>query len=1161
MKRIGLGAAPPRLKNVKVTERKGSGIGLSVPSLAPLAVATARPEEAPVKVKAKKPAVSFADGGGGAGAAEGGAEAVPKLVIAEESGEDSAPPLAQAASDDTDVVVEKRRQYRARQAAGLPADAPMITKQEFLEGGIYERIQGEIQGKDPVEVRAPVYRPISSATFPTFMVQTFAQYSPTLMRVLAEGAEAVRTKAPPDPDACKKRDPNKVETFYYQKLVRDYLQGGTPYRGLLVYHGLGTGKTCSSIAAAEALYWGGLKKIYVLTPATLSKNYQRELAKCGYFPLRTQNHWSFLPVGEGDAVPYRWLRDVLGLPRAIIKKQGGGWIPDPTQPSNWDSLSATVQQTIRTQQDAHMKHRFEIIHYNGITPERLAAFAEFGVINADDSDAPAPSAGAKGHRMFDNSVVVIDEVHNLVRTINSVQIGGRTLGQVLEEHKDPKQDIEPREFTWTTPLRRERPGFRYPRAYSFYRLLTNAVGCKIVALSATPMINYAQELAVLMNLVAGEQRMVEISLKTMARDPATLGRLTEWAKQHPAIDFYAVEEGEGKATVLNVTPVPHGFQKVVDATSGYESRGFVHLPEERVPPVAESNERNMDRWAVSLLKELEAAGILPAGSADAANAEVEAVRAAGAASVRATAGFRLFTMPLLPEDPRTFVPNFVNRATLEIENKDVLKARCSGLVSYYKGQSEELMPRVGSHNVINVPMSDYMYAQYVKGRLKELEASSPPEEAEAGEGGRKEARKKGMTGAEADLYALATKTQQTGFLTLSRAACNWVFPADVPRPDMSVKDQARLLGLEQDKIIAADLATDEGPVGGAARGGAGAGGGGAGAEGAEGEEAVVGEEGDEAPVVEAPLEAGLQAIIGTLMSGLEKNAEEYLNKNLATYSPKYAMMIENIRVSKGPALVYSQFKTLEGLGIFAAALRASPEAYVPLDLVKVAGGWEIPKAIMDAGDRPRYILYTGDQDLDKRRLLLQIYNADVANLPPTLSAQVATLLGGEPDNRNGKIARVFMITQSGAEGISLFNTRQVHIMEPYWNNVRLEQVIGRAIRLCSHMNLPWDDRVVDIFTYLSVFSEKQQAEIPMPIAMADKGRTTDQIIFDIAMNKQKLADGLFEIIQSAAVDCELHFYEHGEAIKCFKFQEGARPLFMFHPDWMKDVPAALAGRR
>ena len=460
------------------------------------------------------------------------------------------------------------------------------------------------------------------------------------------------------------------------------------------------------------------------------------------------------------------------------------------------------------------------------------------------------------------------------------------------------------------------------------------------------------------------------------------------------------------------------------------------------------------------------------------------------------------------------------------------------------------MPRTTRNEVIEVPMSEHMFKSYSEARMAELEMEAPVESEHDDE---KAKKRKGMTAAEVDLYTQATKSQQTGFLALSRAACNWVFPTDVERPKVSVKDQVKLLGADQGKLIDADLAVDDtdletGPE----------------SVPVPGEEAdvVLPDKGPAEPA-ETPLSAALTGIIGTLMSGLEAKADEYLNTGLATYSPKYATMLAKIRESPGPVLVYSQFKTLEGLGIFAAALRAAPEQLLPLDIQKGGDGqWSIPDALMsqEAKARPRYILYTGDQELEKRRLLLQLYNADISSLPPKLSSQCSELLSGgkEPasDNRDGRVCRIFMITQSGAEGISLFNTRQVHIMEPYWNNVRLQQVIGRAIRLCSHMNLPWEDRTVDVFTYLSVFTAQQKGEAKT-MMMIDKSMTTDQMIFDIATKKQKLADGLFEIAQSSAADCEIHYHEHGEATQCFKFTEGSRPMFMYHPDWRKDLQASV----
>ena len=67
--------------------------------------------------------------------------------------------------------------------------------------------------------------------------------------------------------------------FDHQLIVKDYLNITTPYRGLLLFHGLGSGKTCTSIGVIEVLKYN--KKIYILTPASLKKNYKTQLQHCG----------------------------------------------------------------------------------------------------------------------------------------------------------------------------------------------------------------------------------------------------------------------------------------------------------------------------------------------------------------------------------------------------------------------------------------------------------------------------------------------------------------------------------------------------------------------------------------------------------------------------------------------------------------------------------------------------------------------------------------------------------------------------------------------------------------------------------------------------------------------------------------------------------------
>jgi len=63
-----------------------------------------------------------------------------------------------------------------------------------------------------------------------------------------------------------------------------------------------------------------------------------------------------------------------------------------------------------------------------------------------------------------------------------------------------------------------------------------------------------------------------------------------------------------------------------------------------------------------------------------------------------------------------------------------------------------------------------------------------------------------------------------------------------------------------------------------------------------------------------------------------------------------------------------------------------------------------------------------------------------------------------------------MATSAGAEGLDLKNIRQVLIMEPHWNEVKIKQVIGRAIRRDSHKDLPKDERNVDVLDFIYFYT-------------------------------------------------------------------------------------------
>jgi hypothetical protein len=135
-----------------------------------------------------------------------------------------------------------------------------------------------------------------------------------------------------------------------------------------------------------------------------------------------------------------------------------------------------------------------------------------------------------------------------------------------------------------------------------------------------------------------------------------------------------------------------------------------------------------------------------------------------------------------------------------------------------------------------------------------------------------------------------------------------------------------------------------------------------------------------------------------------------------------------------------------------------------------------------------------------------------------------------------------MVSPAGAEGISLMNVRQVHLMEPYWHEVRITQMIGRAVRICSHKALPKAERHVDIYRYKSI--------------RANNGKwTTDQLIEDLARGKEGLIQSFLDAVKEVAVDCVLNKAHNSlvQDYKCFQFEEDSLFDDQIGPAYKEDI--------
>jgi len=79
----------------------------------------------------------------------------------------------------------------------------------------------------------------------------------------------------------KARQLCQFEKTYYQHFVSQYLSSRSPYRSMLLYHGLGSGKTCSAITIAEALNKEHLLNeephIWILSRKALKGSFEQEI--------------------------------------------------------------------------------------------------------------------------------------------------------------------------------------------------------------------------------------------------------------------------------------------------------------------------------------------------------------------------------------------------------------------------------------------------------------------------------------------------------------------------------------------------------------------------------------------------------------------------------------------------------------------------------------------------------------------------------------------------------------------------------------------------------------------------------------------------------------------------------------------------------------------
>ena len=261
------------------------------------------------------------------------------------------------------------------------------------------------------------------------------------------------------------------DQFRHQDGVAGVLGQGRPYRGLVVTHELGTGKSLTAVRVAQA---NPGRRVWVVTKAALS----------GRANLREAA--ALLDGGDEEFDrAYRAAATKPGFVRELLKQRGGEWIGH----SGLEGAGVAPDE-VRRWRIERLRRDFRFVHYNG-----NSSMLRDVLLNDWDSGprvpgrrppaAPVDLAALLGQALnradgranpFDGCVVVVDEAHNVaggvINAVTKAEAGG-----------------------FTTDV----PG----NFAAIYALLTHARDCKVVLLTATPIVNRTAAAALLVNMAGG----------------------------------------------------------------------------------------------------------------------------------------------------------------------------------------------------------------------------------------------------------------------------------------------------------------------------------------------------------------------------------------------------------------------------------------------------------------------------------------------------------------------------------------------------------------------------------------------------------------------------------------------------------------------------------
>lgn len=859
-----------------------------------------------------------------------------------------------------------------------------------------------------------------------------------------------------------------------------FMNENSPMQGTLLYHFLGKGKSAASIALSR-MY--PRRNVMVMVPASLRNNYEKEIASFGGNEYRKENEWVFIPVSFKDSsgramklwLPsseFQFRLPLLPFDTDMGESFAGFWLPRtypnivPNSNFSRDTLGKSYD-VIETAISLMTKKRFHLIHYNA-GEHTYRQLIKYGL---------EPYARTSLLRYLttvlykDMDMNVNTEIHKLNPEREKCwnKFNARSLVNTIINHSFTHPEWNP--FNNSLVIVDESHNFISQMMTKLgnlmYLLRMHSMDTRAVLLSGTPIMNHPIEFLYMFDFIKGPQLNYILSTTNNPSEQWMFGTTHRLLRM-------------GSQTNIEVRHPYMGWKKKTK-----DGELFVREPKSNIDEMKKYFGSGGVPLNRGILQSISRYGIVFK------NVINKATRA---------------TTWIVDQDATfaTFQRNILNRQKNGFRTESDLVKRMVEAVISYQGKTNDISSEFPESTTFEVPceMRPYQSLLYLQTRIFESEKESVSGKGAASEDRivNLDARDRRIGDAamnmitEQDDDERERKSKSTGsgmYRIFSRQVCNMTFN-------------------KNDKYIVYDKSTAEGSN---------------------------------------PVEKLLSTDCWLPDHPLRGDSKQ----SLTDLSIKYAQALSNIRRSPGLALLYTFFRVREGIESFERILqeyggrrvqkvgkiepRRKPQMDEqteievtithPLDGTPVRTTVCVGDLLLRTNLRTNEnILVTfmgrsdGKEDPINNETMVKVkINKEGTQIESRegqwkdfglIPFQYGVVSGGDKEdrgalvqlmrterNKKGVDCAILMITKAGAEGLDLKGIRQVHVMEPFWNKVRVLQVIGRGSRNKSHNYLEPYERKVSNYIYKAVMSASNQLIKKLLQLSRTKQKTEDQMIRDL----------------------------------------------------------------